>query len=260
MRPSLRNWPFVSTDHLLSYAFDFAHLPGHRKATLLHSAREELEAFFKGFGESGDFVLAASNPINLRAVTLHLSYHTSMMLIHRPFIRMSEDVPQALRTLSLEAATTSAATLTRIIQRPDLAPSIPMLPFFTVHHVLTAGICHLFNVTAKDARLRRTSARRVKQCVKAIEQMAEQWTVRAEQALSVLRELAARWKVVWALPMHLSSPLAGHGPQEYSLVAGGQSIQTPALDVPMDETFALWDMDVASWDLGCWDLPEHSST
>lgn len=148
------------------------------------------------------------SPVNLSAVTLHLSYHTSVMLVHRPFLRHSEDIPEALRRLALSSTNSSAVAFVKLIRSADVAANMAKLPFFVVHHALTAGICHLFNATSNNPRLRRTSGRAVKSCAEAIEALAKRWHVRAEQALKVLRELAARWKVVWALPMHLSYPVA----------------------------------------------------
>ena len=169
-----------------------------------------------------DLDLACQSFAKESTVTLHLSYHTSVMLIHRPFLRPSEGMPDALRDLSQEAVTSSAASFTRIIRSPDISPRIPLLPFFVVHHVLTAGICHLFNATSTtDAKLRRTSGRNVKDCAEAIERLAETWPERAGQALKVLRELATRWKVVWALPMHLSNPIADNGEPTHQSHADG---------------------------------------
>lgn len=141
-----------------------------------------------------------------RTCSLHMSYYMSLMLIHRPFTRKGIEVE--IRRLALRSISTAADAFTRLIKLFRKMHSFIGMPFILVHHVLTAAISHLFNATSADLRLRRVSANGVRAAMGALEELTQTWPTRGSHAIRIVQELAARWSVVYALPIHLSYPLA----------------------------------------------------
>lgn len=184
------------------YAFEFVDLDVSGQSKLLLNARDALLTFRTTIVEQ--FPINAQEP-NKHACLLHLSYQMSLTLIHRPFLRESHD--RQTRHLALRSITASADAFARLIKILKRSFDISRMPFFLVHHVLTAAVSHLFNATTSSPRLRRMSVSGVRVCIEALEELRKTWQVRASHAIHVVQELAARWKVVSALPIHLSYPL-----------------------------------------------------
>jgi hypothetical protein len=100
--------------------------------------------------------------------------------------------------------TSAAAQIVRMIR---MVRSFAEAPPFVIHHLLTASIMHLLNATTQEPGIRTQSVNRFRVCVGALEEMTTRWKC-AKKSVKLLRGLAQRWKVVFALPIHLSSPLS----------------------------------------------------
>jgi hypothetical protein len=150
-----------------------------------------------------------SNP-NAAACLLYTLYYMSMILIHRPFLGVSQT--DTVRRVAFRTMTTASNASTKVLRNlmhyhsPEI---ISKMPFPLVHHVLTTAVSHLINATSSDDRLRRTSASGLRTCLKALELLEGTWRARASRAIAAIQELANRWHVVTALPINFSEPLVG---------------------------------------------------
>ena len=77
-----------------------------------------------------------------------------------------------------------------------------------LNYIVCAAVIHLLNATGGRTTLGRRSAANLKICIDALTAMRKRWKIRQEASFGFIRELAHKWKVVWALTIHLSSPLA----------------------------------------------------
>lgn len=122
----------------------------------------------------------------------------------------------------------AAGAMVRLLRRYEKLGSYEMVPPFVVHNVLSAAVTLLLMATAKQSSLRNRSISRFRVCVSALEAIGRRWS-KARQAILILRQLAQRWRVSIALPMHQSFPLAPQPDPEPPV--------TTAEDDPMDITY-----------------------
>ncbi|KAH8892704.1 hypothetical protein GQ53DRAFT_718307 [Thozetella sp. PMI_491] len=185
------------------YSFEFYELDAKTRTKLLLDGREQLLSFYQDI----DTRLATpgrSGCINV--IIFHMFCHMSLLLVQRPLLRQEPNGD--LYRLALRSMSTSAVSITNLIREYRKAGDLTVAPFFLVHHVLTAAIIHLLGATSRDNTVRRRSVFRFRSCVEAIEEMVST-QARSSKAIALLRELANRWKVVFALPIKLSYPFQG---------------------------------------------------
>ncbi|WAO82871.1 Zn(2)-C6 fungal-type domain-containing protein [Fusarium falciforme] len=132
----------------------------------------------------------------------------SQLLIHRPYVK--EPVDSAAHQLSLRTMSIAASAMVRLLRRYEKLDSYEKVPPFVVHNVLSAAVTLLLMATAKQSSLRNRSMSRFR-------------------GILILRQLAQRWRVSIALPMHQSFPLA---PQP-----GPEPPATTAEDDPTETTY-----------------------
>lgn len=170
------------------------------------NAREKLLSFHEGI----DHRLRIGKEVRSSSVGFfQMSYQMSLLLIHRPYLR-EPSTSQTYR-LALRSMTAAASWMTRIIRSHRKIESLRHAPFFIVHHVLTAAILHLLSTTSTNAPFRQQSITRFRTCVEALDEMRPT-SSRAQSSIRLLRELAKRWSVVFALPMRFSYLLDGDVP------------------------------------------------
>lgn len=203
----------------IRYAFQTHDHDLSRRSRLLADAHEALTSFYDRLDARLRLPLAGADdsPLLSRCVIyLHMSYYNSSLLIHRPFLRQAAEGPQELQgyesinaqmaARSVREAAKAFAQLARLHHRR--IGDFRQAPPFLIQHLLTAGMIYLSQATAAG---RQGAGRRpcngLKECLAALEAMQESWPLKAHRAIDALRQIAYRWSVVWALPMHLSHAL-----------------------------------------------------
>ncbi|KAI8683372.1 Zn(2)-C6 fungal-type domain-containing protein [Fusarium keratoplasticum] len=150
----------------------------------------------------------------------------SQLLIHRPYLK--EPLDSAAHRLSLRTISIAAGAMVHLLRRYEKLDSYEKVPPFVVHNVLSAVVTLSLMATAKQSNLRNRSISRFRVCVSALEAIGRRWS-KARKAILILRQLAQRWRVSIALPMHQSFPLA---PQQ-----GPEPPVMTAEDGPTDTTY-----------------------
>ena len=79
-------------------------------------------------------------------------------------------------------------------------------PSYIVYHILTTVIMLLFSATSSGQTSRQQSKTRFRGCIDALESLQITWPM-ARKSISLLRELARRLSVIFALSMRLSNVL-----------------------------------------------------
>lgn len=184
-----------------SYSFEFDEIESVERHRLLIEARDHHMAFFSQLGK--DLELKKNN-MNCKVILLHMVYHMSLLLIHRPYLIEPKD--SAPHRLSVRTNITASHALVKLIRQYGKEGSLQHAPFFAVHCVLTAAVSLLLNATSTNPTIRSQSVHRFRVCVNALEEMQKTWP-RAKRGIFLLRELADRWKVVSALPLRHSVPI-----------------------------------------------------
>ncbi|TEY81526.1 hypothetical protein BOTCAL_0033g00070 [Botryotinia calthae] len=184
------------------YAFEWTGLKAKQRQNLLKRAHQALTDFYAGTDDK----LALSKTCMPRTFLLfQLAYHTAILLIHRPFL----NEPRGSETLSfaLRSATNAAASIARIIRAhrkfrgfADVNPQV-------IDYILSAAVIHLLNATSGRNFLGRQSANSLQSCLDALVEIQSTWMPQASRAIREIQELAAKWKVVWALPLQFSQRL-----------------------------------------------------
>ncbi|TGO81017.1 hypothetical protein BPOR_1423g00010 [Botrytis porri] len=204
------------------YAFEWDGLKAKQRQNLLKCAHQALTDFYA----STDDKLALSKTFMPQTFLLfQLAYHTAILLIHRPFL----NEPKGSETLSfaLRSATNAAASIARIVRAyrkfRGFADANPQV----IDYILSAAVIHLLNATSGRNSLGRQSANSLQSCLDALVEMQSTWLPQASRAIREIQELAAKWKVVWALPIRLSQRLP-----EREIHQGRNRIMVPMQEFP----------------------------
>ncbi|KAM0143682.1 hypothetical protein ACHAP3_000942 [Botrytis cinerea] len=189
-------WAYFSVDR---YAFEWTGLKAKQRQNLLKRAHQALTDFYAG---TDDKLALSKTSMPQTFLLFQLAYHTAILLIHRPFL----NEPKGSETLSfaLRSATNAAASIARIIRAyrkfcgfADVNPQV-------IDYILSAAVIHLLNATSGRNFLGRQSANSLQSCLDALVEIQSTWMAQASRAIREIQELAAKWKVVWALPLQFS--------------------------------------------------------
>ncbi|ATZ46967.1 hypothetical protein BCIN_02g03020 [Botrytis cinerea B05.10] len=181
------------------YAFEWTGLKAKQRQNLLKRAHQALTDFYAG---TDDKLALSKTSMPQTFLLFQLAYHTAILLIHRPFL----NEPKGSETLSfaLRSATNAAASIARIIRAyrkfcgfADVNPQV-------IDYILSAAVIHLLNATSGRNFLGRQSANSLQSCLDALVEIQSTWMAQASRAIREIQELAAKWKVVWALPLQFS--------------------------------------------------------
>lgn len=184
---------------LIRYAFEWTGLKAKQRQNLLKRAHQALTDFYAG---TDDKLALSKTSMPQTFLLFQLAYHTAILLIHRPFL----NEPKGSETLSfaLRSATNAAASIARIIRAyrkfcgfADVNPQV-------IDYILSAAVIHLLNATSGRNFLGRQSANSLQSCLDALVEIQSTWMAQASRAIREIQELAAKWKVVWALPLQFS--------------------------------------------------------
>ncbi|KAH7121817.1 hypothetical protein B0J13DRAFT_158677 [Dactylonectria estremocensis] len=135
-------------------------------------------------------------------LVLQMCYHVSVVAIHRPFL---SNTSGSSSSLALQTMISSAASISKVIRLYRRTSDFTKAPPFVVYHLLRAALAHLLAASAAEKTSGKKPLTDLAICLDALEEMSKCWPTRVSQVINLIRELACRWKVTWALPMHLSN-------------------------------------------------------
>jgi hypothetical protein len=180
-------------------------LSSEEKSALVLQAHDALSRFHAS--RSSALCINKTRTPSASVLFYHLAYHTSILLTHRPLLN-SLSGSTSLR-LALHSTTSNATSISRLIRAFRKGDNnLATAPPYLINYLLSAAIIHVFNATAgRKSRLGRASAHGLSACLEALREMRLLWKHRTSVAIRLIRELAERWKVVWAMPMQFCQPL-----------------------------------------------------
>ncbi|PYH87306.1 hypothetical protein BO82DRAFT_397216 [Aspergillus uvarum CBS 121591] len=208
------------------YSFEFTSLSSAEKSRILLDAREKLYAFQRQI--DARMRLGRSQVVLPSMIYLHISYHMSHILIHRPYLKEATQ-RSSMYQLCVRAMSTAAASIVRLLREYRKVAPLDHMPPFVVHSVLTAAVTHLCNATSTHQGLRSASIAQFRVCFQALWAMQRRW-IKARRAIRLLRELARRWQVMAALPLKHGFPAVSDSRGE-----GSEEEQLESEWLPMEE-------------------------
>lgn len=182
-----------------STSLNFNKLSLSEKEHVLLMARKELADFHvrihQAWGSNTDGQLPPGRYI------FEIGYSTALILVHRPFLGK---ISSATAQLATETTFAASADVTKNINLYRKYYTFDTMPLYVIFHLTRAAIAQLFaSLGARGAKRQPSTA--LKFCLAALEDMYATWPIRVRQAIQLIREVAARWKVTWVLPMQHSS-------------------------------------------------------
>ncbi|KIX92443.1 uncharacterized protein Z520_11918, partial [Fonsecaea multimorphosa CBS 102226] len=125
--------------------------------------------------------------------SLHLQYHTVVILLHRPFLRREEPLtsfPDIDPLSHRHICTSSAEAISSILRAYRSNYSLRRIPISTVHAVGTSSVILLLNATSNDAEISRSAIRLLKFNLACLQEMSTAWSwgLRAIRSLQILAE------------------------------------------------------------------------
>lgn len=167
------------------------------KEHVLLTARQELASFYaathQALGVNKDSQLPPA------AYIFEIGYSTAQILMHRPFLNKTSCVTARL---AVETTLDALADVTKNIMLYRKYYTFDAMPIYVIFHLARAAIAQLFASLFHGTRGKPSSA--LKLCLGALEEMHTTWPKRAQQAIQLVREVAARWNATWVLPLHHS--------------------------------------------------------
>ncbi|RAK92863.1 C6 transcription factor [Aspergillus costaricaensis CBS 115574] len=182
------------------YSFNFSELSSADRSLVLLDARDKLHSFSQNIHPSLQVTTTKHPPPS--AIYLHISYHTSYILVHRPYLANAAQSTPPIHRLAFRSVSTAARAIVRLLRiHAKIHCSFTEIPPFIVHSVLTAAVTHLCNTTnTTHSTLRSQATAHFRVCFRALLAMQERW-VKAKRAVRLLQGLARRWRVMGALPL-----------------------------------------------------------
>ncbi|GLA04720.1 hypothetical protein AnigIFM60653_004779 [Aspergillus niger] len=186
------------------YSFHFSELSSADRSLVLLDARDKLHSFSRNTHPSLQVTTTCTIKTHppASAIYLHISYHTSYILVHRPYLADAAQSNPPIYRLAIRAVSTAARAIVRLLRlHAKMGCSFTQIPPFIVHSVLTAAVTHLCNTTnTTHQTLRSQATAHFRVCFRALLAMQERW-VKAKRAVRLLQGLARRWQVMGALPL-----------------------------------------------------------
>ncbi|PYI00027.1 hypothetical protein BO71DRAFT_424446 [Aspergillus ellipticus CBS 707.79] len=198
-------------DQIFSQAFE--RLSFSSQVQLLISTHEDLNNFIK----SCDGRLRMNRGITPKPVLLfHMAYQMAILVTMPPFLHLfikiknkQSDVSSAM-SLVLRSISNAASSMVRLVhlyrQHYGFRHGNPLL----IHHLLSAAIVNLMNTTSKSLPLRRHSTRSVRKCLTLLQEFRQLWPVRCDKSMTVIKALAKRWGVEFALQTQFEISFEGN--------------------------------------------------
>ncbi|OJI81110.1 hypothetical protein ASPTUDRAFT_193027 [Aspergillus tubingensis CBS 134.48] len=182
------------------YSFNFSELSSADRSLVLLDARDKLHSFSQNIHPSLQITTTKHPPPS--AIYLHISYHTSYILVHRPYLANAAQSTPPIHRLAFRSVSTAARAIVHLLRiHAKIHCFFTEIPPFMVHSVLTAAVTHLCNTTnTTHSTLRSQATAHFRVCFRALLAMQERW-VKAKRAVRLLQGLARRWRVMGALPL-----------------------------------------------------------
>ncbi|KAL4770209.1 C6 transcription factor [Aspergillus nidulans var. acristatus] len=180
------------------YSFDFSELSSADRSRVLLDARDQLHSFYQHIHPS--LQLNANVTGTPSILYLHISYHMSHILIHRPYLKDAAQNNPTIYRLAIRSVSIAATSIVRLLRAQAKILPLTQIPPFIVHSVLTAAVTHLYNATSSHQTLRNQATAHFRVCFRAL-LATQSRPVKAKRAVRLLRGLARRWRVMGALPL-----------------------------------------------------------
>lgn len=140
-----------------------------------------------------------------------MAYQMAILVTKPPFLRlfakMRNENPNTSQLMSgvLQCITAAATAMVRLVQDYCKTYGFPKANPLLLHHLLSASIVHLMNTTTGCFTLRRFSTRSVRKCLGLFGQLGLYWPARSHKSVELIKTLARRWNVEFALPEEIDS-------------------------------------------------------
>jgi hypothetical protein len=131
-----------------------------------------------------------------------------------------------LMPVVLQSLTAAATAMVRLVQDYCKTWGFPRINPILIHHLLSATIVHLMNTTTESFTLRRFSTRSVRKCLAIFRQLSLYWPTRSQKSIDLIKTLARRWNVEFALPEETEVLEGGFAGGLLEVQDGGQCDQT----------------------------------
>ncbi|KIW19927.1 hypothetical protein PV08_00502 [Exophiala spinifera] len=198
---------------------------------------------------------------------LHLQYHVSIILLHRPFFRVlysrqsSGEYDPDGGDFHSRSCQASAAKISSILRIYRDNYTNRCMPISAVHPAFTAAIIHLLDLKTADLVGRRKAMRRFEVCLRSLYEMNSNWDW-ANRAIRATQSLATQWQVdIWASSV-LSNELSQENLRQFRIHEESCHQEGPKLNSfhpgtgaerariadPFDEFFNAWTYDQAFMD------------
>jgi hypothetical protein len=161
----------------------------------------------------------------------HMSYQMAILVTMPPFLRLfvksSSSTPEMsnLMTVVLQSLTSAAASMLRLVQDYCKVHGFEKANPLLIHHLLSASIVHLMNMTTKSLTFRRFSTRSVRKCLYLLNQLGRYWPNRVQKSVDNINALAHRWGVESAL---LSDSMSDLSAEDSRVAAPAPNVQDTA--------------------------------
>jgi hypothetical protein len=193
-----------------SFSSSFESLATPQQVRLLITTHENLSQFFR----SRDQRLSIKRGATEKPILLfHMAYQMAILVTMPPFLRlfakMRNENPNTshLMPVVLQSLTAAATAMVRLVQDYCKTYGFPKATPLLLHHLLSASIVHLMNTTTESFTLRRFSTRSVRKCLGLFGQLGLYWPARSHKSVELIKTLARRWNVEFALPEEIDSIL-----------------------------------------------------
>ncbi|KAL2848586.1 hypothetical protein BJY01DRAFT_233883 [Aspergillus pseudoustus] len=214
-------------------------------------AQHQLHAFYRNIHPS--LQLSTNTTITttqtLSILYLHISYHMSYILIHRPYLKDAAQNNPTIYRLAIRSVSTAATSIVRLLRIHTKILPFSQMPPFIVHSVLTAAMTHLCNATSTHQALRSQATAHFRVCFGALVEMQSRW-VSAKRAVRLLRGLARRWRIMGALPLRYGFGIGANGEETGQEVLEGVAEREKAVAGQVEresESEKVIDVDEGTW-------------
>ncbi|KAJ5770823.1 uncharacterized protein N7511_002874 [Penicillium nucicola] len=210
------------------YSFDFDGLNHSEQHRLLLSAREQLLSFQRDMAERVHLNSKNSSPA---VIILHMTYNMSQILIHRPFLKHPAE--SSTFRLSMRAMSIASVSMVNLIRDYEKVAKLDKAPPYVAHSIMTAAVTALLNATSTQPTLRSQSIRHFRACFNALMSMQKRW-IKARRFVLSLQDLAQRWDILQALPLH-GFPASASVSTEHTMEIPQLECDTALQDDPLED-------------------------
>lgn len=189
-----------------------------------------------------------------------MAYHAAVLLIHRPFL--NEPAGSFTLNFAMRCATSAAASISNIVRNYSKTAEFCIVAPQVIDYIMSASVVHLLNATSGRTALGRQSANGLKTCMNTLLDLQPKWKGRAQLSIRRIQELAAKWEVVWALPLQASQPLEEQQTSKDPDCTSAEASFIPTLGIQSYDiaNFAQDSLaDTSTFGINSWDMEQYES-